>query len=250
MHLRRLSSSGAWTAVAAFLLLALALSVPSGFAPGAVLLLLLGLARWPGVLTGRIRWSRPMALWAGSVLVMGLVWSMHITDANGRLVTSTLGFLAHNWPPASIFMGDVGSAFLGFTLATIAVIAGGIDARLPLIGALFIWPFIFDPIFTILSRLRRRENIFQAHRGHLYQRLVIGGYSHRFVTLLYSYLALSGVFLAWAWFLRIPGSEAAIVVLMPLMAASLWGFVVRHERRLAAQARPAAAEPVENQPET
>lgn len=166
------------------------------------------------------------------------------------LVTSTLGFLAHNWPPASIFMGDVGSAFLGFTLAAIAVIAGGIDARLPLIGALFIWPFIFDPIFTILSRLRRRENIFQAHRGHLYQRLVIGGYSHRFVTLLYSYLALSGVFLAWAWFLRIPGSEAAIVVLMPLMAASLWGFVTRHERRLAAQARPAAAEPVENQPET
>ena len=91
MNLRRLSSSGAWTDVAAFLLLALALSVPSGFAPGAVLLLLLGLARWPGVLTGRIRWSRPMALWAGSVLVMGLVWSMHITDANGRLVTSTLG---------------------------------------------------------------------------------------------------------------------------------------------------------------
>ena len=85
MNLRRLSSSGAWTDVAAFLLLALALSVPSGFAPGAVLLLLLGLARWPGVLTGRIRWSRPMALWAGSVLVMGLVWSMHITDANGRI---------------------------------------------------------------------------------------------------------------------------------------------------------------------
>jgi UDP-N-acetylmuramyl pentapeptide phosphotransferase/UDP-N-acetylglucosamine-1-phosphate transferase len=166
------------------------------------------------------------------------------------LVTSTLGFLAHNWPPASIFMGDVGSAFLGFTLAAITVIAGGIDARLPVVGALFIWPFIFDPIFTILSRLRRRENVFRPHRSHLYQRLVIGGYSHRFVTLLYSYLALGGVFLAWAWFLRIPGSEAAIVVVVPLMAALLWGFVVRHERRLLAQRQSAAPQPVETQPET
>ncbi len=91
MSLRRLSSPEVWTDAAAFFLLALALALPSGFATGAVLLLLLGLARWPGLLAGRIRGSRPMALWAGTVLVMGLVWSMHITDANGRLVTSTLG---------------------------------------------------------------------------------------------------------------------------------------------------------------
>lgn len=169
--------------------------------------------------------------WTGIGVLLGLA---PITAVGLLLTTSGLGFLAHNWPPASIFMGDVGSAFIGFTLAALVVVAGQDDGRLVVIGALFIWPFIFDSAFTILKRLRLGENIFQSHRSHLYQRLVSRGYSHRFVTLLYSYLALTGAFLAWAWFLRIPGGEAAIVGLTPLMAALLWGFVARGERRSAA----------------
>lgn len=198
------------------------------------------------------------SLAGGQAVVAGLAWlvlgslvGLPVVGLLGVLVAgSNLGFLAHNWPPASIFMGDIGSAFLGFTLATLTLIAGRYDDRLPAIGALFIWPFLFDATATMISRLRRRENIFQPHRSHFYQRLVIGGYSHRFVTLLYSYLALTGAFLASAWFLQIPGSEAATAVLTPLMALSLWGFVRRHERRLAAKQTPASGRQAGSQPET
>ena len=76
---------------AAFLLLALSLGLRSGYSLGAVLLLALGLAAWPGVLTGRVRWSPPLAAWAGAVALMGGVWSMHIVDANGQLITDSLG---------------------------------------------------------------------------------------------------------------------------------------------------------------
>jgi len=76
---------------AALLFLALALVLPSGYSAGAVLLLLLGLAAWPALLRGRLPPSVPLAAWAGAVALMGAVWAMHILDADGRLVTSTLG---------------------------------------------------------------------------------------------------------------------------------------------------------------
>ena len=92
------------------------------------------------------------------------------------LAAASLGFLGHNWPLARIFMGDVGSAFLGYTFAVLPVVAAQHNPRLAVAGVLLVWPFLF--------RLRHRENIFAAHRSHLYQRLVIAGYSHRTVTLL------------------------------------------------------------------
>ena len=76
---------------AALLFLALALVLPSGYSAGAVMLLLLGLAAWPALLRGRLPPSVPLAAWAGAVALMGAVWAMHILDADGRLVTSTLG---------------------------------------------------------------------------------------------------------------------------------------------------------------
>jgi UDP-N-acetylmuramyl pentapeptide phosphotransferase/UDP-N-acetylglucosamine-1-phosphate transferase len=57
------------------------------------------------------------------------------------------------------------------------------------VAAAALWPFIFDTAYTIVRRLRRRENIFQAHRSHLYQRLVIAGWSHRAVSMLYGALS-------------------------------------------------------------
>lgn len=222
------------------------------FGPALTLVWLVGMTNIYNFMDGIDGLAGNQALIAGlSWLGVGvLIDQTALAVAGLLLVTSNLGFLVHNWPPASIFMGDIGSAFLGFTLATLTLIAGRYDDRLPAIGALFIWPFLFDATATIISRLRRRENIFQPHRSHFYQRLVIGGYSHRFVTLLYSYLALTGVFLASAWFLQIPGSEAAIAVLTPLMALSLWGFVRRHERRLAAKQAPASGRQAGSQPET
>ncbi|MEZ5606427.1 MAG: O-antigen ligase family protein [Burkholderiaceae bacterium] len=91
MVLLGVSPAAALMDAAAFLLLSLALSLRSGYSLGAVLLLALGLLAWPHVLAGRVRWSLPLAAWAGAVALMGAVWGMHIVDANGHLVTDSLG---------------------------------------------------------------------------------------------------------------------------------------------------------------
>ena len=139
------------------------------------------------------------------------------------------GFLLSNFAPARIFMGDVGSAFLGFTFAALSVLAAQQNPRLAVAGILLLWPFIFDTIGTFLRRLRRRENVFAAHRSHLYQRLVIAGYSHRTVTLLYSGLALVGLVLALVWVLALPGADWLALGLPGLLGFGLWQFVVRAE---------------------
>ena len=146
------------------------------------------------------------------------------------LAASSLGFLGHNWSPARIFMGDVGSAFLGYTFAVLPVITAQNNPRLVLAGLLFVWPFVFDAAFTFLRRLRKRENVFAAHRSHLYQRLVIAGNHHRTVTLLYIGLAAAGDILALSWALEVPGSDLAIVLSIPMLYLALRGVVWRQER--------------------
>lgn len=83
----------------------------------------------------------------------------------------------------------------GFLIAVLPL-AGGSEAASSLVpvAALTMWPFIFDTAFTLCRRLSRGENVFQAHRSHLYQRLVIAGWSHRAVSSLYGGLsAMAGV---------------------------------------------------------
>ncbi|MEM2129719.1 MAG: glycosyltransferase family 4 protein [Candidatus Bathyarchaeia archaeon] len=167
-------------------------------------------------------------------LTLGVLSDLPLFTLLGVLVAgSSLGFLIHNWPPARIFMGDVGSAFLGFTIATLAVFGGLIDARLPVAGILMVWPFLFDTTFTILRRLRFGENIFTAHRSHLYQRLVIAGWQHRSVTLLYLGFALLGIGLAVGWIAALPGSALAVFIIPPFCALLLWQLVVSVEKRVA-----------------
>jgi len=101
------------------------------------------------------------------------------------LLAGAAGFLLFNFPPARIFMGDIGSAFLGFTFATLAVIGSSLDlGRLSFyIVPMLLFHFIFDTFFTFTRRLLRGEKIHLAHRTHLYQLLNRTGYSHRAVAL-------------------------------------------------------------------
>ena len=96
------------------------------------------------------------------------------------------GFLAWNWPPARVFMGDVGSTFCGFFLAAVPLVlpASARPAALAVV-ALACWPFIVDTAVTLLARLVRGRNVLQSHRSHLYQRLVAAGWSHRAVAAMY-----------------------------------------------------------------
>lgn len=179
----------------------------------------------------------------GQALVAALAWSVVGWQADqpiivcfGLLLSATVtGFLLHNWPPARIFMGDVGSAFLGFTLAVLPLILNAqlSQPRRPaggaVVGLLFVWPFVFDSTFTFLRRLSRGERIFSAHRSHLYQRLIIAGKSHRFVSVLYIVLAAVGAVLAVSLRIGVKNSGLAVTITVPLLCVALWLFVTRKE---------------------
>lgn len=154
------------------------------------------------------------------------------------------GFLVHNWPPAQIFMGDVGSVFLGFMLAMLPVLAAHhavaeaplAAACLPVFGGLVMWPFIADGTFTFFRRLLRRENVFQAHRSHLYQRLVLAGWSHARVSLLYCAWAVAMSAAALIHLERAGRGIASAVVAVGSLAA-VWVLVRRAEARVSEKNR-------------
>jgi UDP-N-acetylmuramyl pentapeptide phosphotransferase/UDP-N-acetylglucosamine-1-phosphate transferase len=83
---------------------------------------------------------------------------------------AALGFLPFNWAPASIFLGDVGSYFLGGVLATLPLTAAP-EARSSaiLLVALSLWLFLADASFTLARRAGRGARVWEAHREHAYQ---------------------------------------------------------------------------------
>ncbi len=133
---------------------------------------------------------------AGGVIWTLAAWRLGepLLAALGLMVAATcLGFLGHNWQPARIFMGDVGSTFLGFTFAVLPLLAlhKSEDARLPVVGALIVGPCIWDAIYTFLSRVARRKKVFEAHRGYLYQRLATKRWPHWLGACLYMVLTVA-----------------------------------------------------------
>ena len=93
------------------------------------------------------------------------------------------GFLPHNFPNARMFMGDVGSAPLGFLLAALVLwLARDFGPSLLVPLALLHTNFVLDTSVTFLRRLFRGKRVWEPHRDHFYQRLVRSGKSHSFVT--------------------------------------------------------------------
>lgn len=87
------------------------------------------------------------------------------------LAGTLVGFLVYNWAPARMFMGDVGSTFLGLTLALVGVLlwqSGNLAGSASLI---LLSPFWFDASYTLCVRILTRQHFVSAHRSHLYQRL-------------------------------------------------------------------------------
>ena len=91
----------------------------------------------------------------------------------------TLGFLPYNFPPARIFMGDLGASLLGY-LCAVTILAAERLASVPLwIPVLVFSPFIVDASVTLARRVVAGEAPWRAHRTHFYQRLVRLGWGHR-----------------------------------------------------------------------
>lgn len=93
------------------------------------------------------------------------------------------GFLVWNWPPAKIFMGDVGSGYLGYVFSVLAITTANLNI-LPLVFWITISAiFLCDATFTTLYRMYKGERWYEAHRKHAYQQLVQYGGDHKTVTI-------------------------------------------------------------------
>ena len=111
-------------------------------------------------------------LLAGSMVVLltASITFLSLSPVFWSLVGALILFLIFNWHPAHIFMGDVGSLFLGSIFFGISVNADNLEN---IIRILFIAsPIFFDAIFCVIRRKFAGENIFISHKKHLYQRLL------------------------------------------------------------------------------
>ena len=140
------------------------------------------------------------------------------------LAATAGGFLVFNWFPARIFMGDVGSGFLGAFLAVLPMLFSA-DARprvfLPV--AMCLWPYIYDPFLSVLRRIWNRQSPFQPHREFLFHRLIRSGVGHARTALLYGLLAALGGLAGLAMLdPRVPeGVRASLPLAVIALAAGL-----------------------------
>jgi Fuc2NAc and GlcNAc transferase len=121
---------------------------------------------------------------AGAVLNWCYGGNIGLTAAMFVLAAATSGFLIWNWPPARIFMGDVGSGFLGFTLAVLGLAASRNGTTPIEVWAILSGVFLVDSTFTLLRRIVRGDRWFEAHRLHAYQYLARRWRAHMPVTVL------------------------------------------------------------------
>ncbi|MGR8919557.1 MAG: MraY family glycosyltransferase [Gammaproteobacteria bacterium] len=205
------------------------------------------------------------ALPAAAVLVLAMVWHINLFNfmdgadgfAGTQALTAALGlaalallhgaaglallaaalggavagFLAWNWAPARMFLGDSGSYFLGLLLAALVVLAYGAGVPFAALGIL-LCPFVTDASLTLAWRILRGEAFWRAHRSHAYQLAILAGVPPARAALL-----LAGFMLLVCWPLAyvaarppLPGWPAAAAY---GLAGIIWGVI-----KLAASARP------------
>ncbi len=188
-----------------------------------------GIAGVQGVAAG-LAWAAAGAWFAApAITLLGIL-----------LAAGCLAFLGHNWSPARIFMGDVGSAFLGYSFAVLPLLlvrsqpatGGNFDPGLvPVLALLVVWPFVGDGFYTFIRRARRREAVWKPHRSHLYQRLVRSGWSHAGVSSLYAAWCAVSALAGLSW-LAGPGAIAAGLTVVSLGAlGAVYLLVSSREKR-------------------
>ena len=119
------------------------------------------------------------------------------------LIGATLGFLKYNFHPASIFMGDTGSMFLGYNLSVLAVMGFAKSfTLLSLVPPLLVLAIpILDTLFAIIRRKMNNKPIFKPDKNHLHHCLLKYGFSHRDTVLVIyavsAVLALCGLIMTY-----------------------------------------------------
>ncbi|MEW5967258.1 MAG: glycosyltransferase family 4 protein [Pseudomonadota bacterium] len=137
------------------------------------------------------------------------------------IAAAALAFLRFNFPPARLFMGDAGSIPLGFLAATLGILGARQDVWPWAFPLLVFSPFIVDASVTLARRALRGEKVWQAHRSHYYQRVVLLGASHRQLAFVAwgLMLAMGGLaFALRAW----PHLASGLLILSAILYASIF----------------------------
>ena len=139
------------------------------------------------------------------------------------LAAATLGFLIFNWPPAKIFMGDVGSGFVGFIIGIFSLITADSVGSLGWVWIILLGVFIVDATVTLIGRLVRKQKPHVAHRSHAFQHLALRFGSHKPVT-----IGVVAINLVWLFPIafavtegRIDGFAGVLIAYTPLTIAAL-----------------------------
>ncbi|HFD11104.1 MAG TPA: undecaprenyl/decaprenyl-phosphate alpha-N-acetylglucosaminyl 1-phosphate transferase [Crenotrichaceae bacterium] len=160
-------------------------------------------------------------------LILGSTGHYDLYVFSLTLIAGLMGFLIYNFPPAIIFMGDVGSCLLGFVYSVMVVIMLG-DNHSPwvmLASVLVVFNLLFDIGFTIIRRLLRGDNVMQAHRSHLFQLMNRLGYRHLTVSLCYLGVTFVQGMLA-LWVLRNHTSFVWLIILLLLLIHFVYATLV------------------------
>lgn len=171
-----------------------------------------GLAGSQAVLVGAV---------GGAFLALSGVWDLALVS--WLLAACVGGFLVWNWPPAKIFMSDVGSILIGFVLAVLMVASEKAQAVPLLIWVILLMVFVVDATFTTVRRLIKGEKWFAGHHNFAFQQLLKNGYSHKKVT-----LGIMAVNLALVAMVILARSKPAL--LLPLFAVALIGLALLWRR--------------------
>jgi Fuc2NAc and GlcNAc transferase len=146
---------------------------------------------------------------AGCMTVLFSVAAFTGMPALWPMVGALLGFLIWNWSPAKVFMGDVGSTFLGAVFAGVVLRAPSWPEALALL--LVATPLLGDAFLCVPRRLLAGQRVFQAHRLHLFQRLHQAGWPHARVSSLYisatAVLALAHLWGGLPWLITLAAFE-------------------------------------------
>ncbi len=150
-------------------------------------------------------------------MIIGVVEGIELVTVSGAITAgSSFGFLPWNFPKARFFMGDVGSYFSGGWLAMIALLGVGMGVHpAAMLAPLLV--YVADTTYTLTRRVARGEDWLKSHRSHVYQRLVISGWSHVKTTLFFTVVAVMTAMAGVAWTfesatLAIIGSAIAVTV--------------------------------------
>jgi Fuc2NAc and GlcNAc transferase len=170
---------------------------------------------------------------AGWLVFADLAGSESVRTASILIFALTAAFLVHNWQPASVFMGDTGSTFLGFTFAVLPFIetqqTRNIGSWPLLFGVAAVWVPLFDMSFTSVRRTLARQPLWIPSREHLYQRLVIAGWTHSTVSIIYGVFA-TAITSSWIMAFSRGGSWYLLGVFITAASAAAGVLVVARKK--------------------